>query len=195
MNTIYQTLHEVHFYAPSQSISTEKVQLLLNWASAGHGAQEIAALRSSPTQQWRVVLQNFRTKKNSSHQEDAHLHFTDEETEVQGGPETYLRYHSVHWSANRQSSSLPISPVLRHRGQASIFTVPGCVSRGKGNGPFSGGSDHRDKSVRSSKDTVPSLAHTGQRSSNAAAKGIDRVGSGSSTSCATWSKCPNLSVP
>lgn len=131
VHTTSQTLHKVHFYAPSHLISTEKVQLLLNWAGAGHGAQEIAALRSSPTQQWRVVLQNFRTKKNSSHQEDAHLHFTDEETEVQGGPETYLRYHSVHWSANRQSSSLPISPVLRHRGQASIFTVPGCVSQGE----------------------------------------------------------------
>lgn len=52
---------------------------------------------------WRGILQNFSTKKNSCHQKEAHLHSTDEETGVQGGPETYLRHHSVHGSADHQS--------------------------------------------------------------------------------------------
>ena len=40
------------------------------------------------------------------------LHLTDEETEVQRGPVTCLRYHSVPWSADGESSSLWISCAL-----------------------------------------------------------------------------------
>lgn len=126
-----QPLHEAHVYAPSPLVSTWGLPPLLNWAGAGHGAQDIVALRSSHMQPMEGALQNFRTKKNSCHRKMPTSALQMKRREVQGGPETYLRYHSVHWRADRRSSSLPIFPVQRCRGQASIFIVSGCVFQGE----------------------------------------------------------------
>lgn len=102
------------------------------------------------TSWWEGALELPSANKNSCHMKHALLHLTDEETEVQRGPVTCLRYHSVPWSADGESSSLWISLCLsKHWGQTHVFVAvsSGRVGVwGKQMVLFMEGDDRRDES-------------------------------------------------
>lgn len=160
VNATRQTLRPTRVCAPSRLATTDKVRLL-NRAGAENEARYTAALRSSRRPQREGWLSRISVQRTPAFRQMPPLRFTDEETEVPGGPVTYLRYHSVHWSANRQCSSLLTSSVLAHWGRAGVFTGLGRAFRGRRDGPLRGASDCRGEAAPSS--AAESDAHRAEK--------------------------------